>query len=227
MFSDAFPLSLPVCCLRACTCAVRNDFARPTVHARNLFHISAAMYDAWSVYDEVATPWLLGRDDLICPFDELAMSSTLKNRTAVDRIETISFAAMRIILHRFAVSFCACDTADFATFCQFQYAPMLVLFIANILKVPAADVVFMSRNHQEPMQSRRTCRQRWRASGLTACTRWKHPTGPVRRLATILRRATSASASWMGPTRKTATKIPSTSRSVQPEETGTSHGLLS
>jgi hypothetical protein len=30
--------------------AIRNDFARPTVHARNLFHISSAMYDAWSVY---------------------------------------------------------------------------------------------------------------------------------------------------------------------------------
>jgi hypothetical protein len=26
--------------------AIRNDFARPTVHARNLFHISTAMYDA-------------------------------------------------------------------------------------------------------------------------------------------------------------------------------------
>ena len=33
--------------------AIRNDFARPTVHARNLFHISAAMYDAWS-----RLPWL-------------------------------------------------------------------------------------------------------------------------------------------------------------------------
>ncbi len=26
--------------------AIRADFARPTVHARNLFHTSAAMYDA-------------------------------------------------------------------------------------------------------------------------------------------------------------------------------------
>ena len=31
--------------------AIRNDFARPTVHARNIFHISAAMYDAWAVFD--------------------------------------------------------------------------------------------------------------------------------------------------------------------------------
>ena len=29
--------------------AIRNDLARPTVHARNLFHTSAAIYDAWSI----------------------------------------------------------------------------------------------------------------------------------------------------------------------------------
>ena len=32
--------------------SIRNDLARPVVHARNLFHISAAMYDAWSIWDE-------------------------------------------------------------------------------------------------------------------------------------------------------------------------------
>lgn len=40
--------------------AIRNDFARPPIHARNLFHISAAMYDAWAVYDTEARPWLIG-----------------------------------------------------------------------------------------------------------------------------------------------------------------------
>jgi len=34
--------------------AIRNDFARPTVHARNLFHTSIAMYDIWAVFDENA-----------------------------------------------------------------------------------------------------------------------------------------------------------------------------
>jgi hypothetical protein len=28
--------------------AISIDTARPTVHARNLFHLSAAMYDAWA-----------------------------------------------------------------------------------------------------------------------------------------------------------------------------------
>ena len=33
--------------------AIRNDYARPTVHARNLFHFAAAIYDAWTLYDTV------------------------------------------------------------------------------------------------------------------------------------------------------------------------------
>ena len=33
---------------------IRNKFARPTVHARNLFHISIAMYDAWAIYKDEA-----------------------------------------------------------------------------------------------------------------------------------------------------------------------------
>jgi len=42
--------------------AIRNDFARPTVHARNLFHVSVAMYDAWAAYDSVAAPYFLGNN---------------------------------------------------------------------------------------------------------------------------------------------------------------------
>ena len=40
--------------------AIRNDFARPTVHARNLWHTSAAVYDAWAVYDDTSATYLLG-----------------------------------------------------------------------------------------------------------------------------------------------------------------------
>jgi len=31
--------------------AVRLDYPAPTVRSRNLFHLSAAMYDAWAAYD--------------------------------------------------------------------------------------------------------------------------------------------------------------------------------
>ena len=41
--------------------AIRIDFARPTVHARNLFHLSAAMYDAWAAYDDTTSTYLLGQ----------------------------------------------------------------------------------------------------------------------------------------------------------------------
>jgi hypothetical protein len=34
--------------------AIRLDLPRPTVHARNLFHMSAAMWDAWAAYDKTA-----------------------------------------------------------------------------------------------------------------------------------------------------------------------------
>ena len=30
--------------------AIRRDYARPTVHARNLYHVSVAMWDAWAAY---------------------------------------------------------------------------------------------------------------------------------------------------------------------------------
>ena len=34
--------------------AIRRDFPAPTVHARNLYHLSAAMWDAWATYDPIA-----------------------------------------------------------------------------------------------------------------------------------------------------------------------------
>ncbi len=40
--------------------AIRRDFPAPTVHARNLYHVSAAMWDAWAAYDPAAD-WRLRR----------------------------------------------------------------------------------------------------------------------------------------------------------------------
>ena len=82
--------------------AIRNDFARPTVHARNLFHVSAAMYDAWSAYDDVAVPWLLGRErvGVLC---ERLLAATPADVEA-QRQAAVSYAAYRLIAHRFAAS---------------------------------------------------------------------------------------------------------------------------
>ncbi|MDG2072537.1 MAG: FG-GAP-like repeat-containing protein [Pseudomonadales bacterium] len=82
--------------------AIRNDFARPTVHARNLFHTSAAMYDAWAAYDDTAEPWLLGRTraGAACGFDALPVPDDITTA----REEALSYAAYRIVRHRFARS---------------------------------------------------------------------------------------------------------------------------
>ena len=39
--------------------AIRRDTPRPTVHARNLFHTSAAMWDAWVAYQDKASAFLV------------------------------------------------------------------------------------------------------------------------------------------------------------------------
>ncbi len=79
--------------------AIRDDFARPTVHARNLFHTSAAMYDAWATYDDVASPYLLGNtvDGFSCAFDGVPTP----NHVEAARNEALSYAAYRLLRHRF------------------------------------------------------------------------------------------------------------------------------
>jgi hypothetical protein len=82
--------------------AIRKDLARPTVHARNLFHVSAAMYDAWAVYSDSATTYLADQDThgFACPM--AAVDTDVDRQRA--REEAISYAAYRIIRHRFAAS---------------------------------------------------------------------------------------------------------------------------
>lgn len=68
--------------------AISIDTARPTVHARNLFHLSAAMYDAWAAYDPIASQYL-HREKVTAADPEAA------------RREAVSHAAYNILLHRF------------------------------------------------------------------------------------------------------------------------------
>ena len=80
--------------------AIRNDLARPTVHARNLFHISAAMYDAWAVFEQDYTHYLLGKslNGFVSNFDAFLYSHQITGRL---QDQAISFAAYRMIKHRF------------------------------------------------------------------------------------------------------------------------------
>ena len=50
--------------------AIRNDYGRPTVYARNLFHTSIAIYDAWAFYDNKADTYSLGRKVGISAFNK-------------------------------------------------------------------------------------------------------------------------------------------------------------
>jgi len=82
---------------------IRTDFARPPVHARNLFHVSLGMYDAWAAYDETAETFLLGKTvagytaefngipENILPFLDIPAA----------RREAASYAAYRILSHRY------------------------------------------------------------------------------------------------------------------------------
>lgn len=78
---------------------IRNDFARPTVHSRNLFHVSVAMYDAWAAYDTIASPYMLGQSvhGLTIPFNGIEIPQDVE----AAREEAISYAAYRILKHRF------------------------------------------------------------------------------------------------------------------------------
>lgn len=68
--------------------AIRRDLPRPTVHARNLFHTSAAMWDAWAAYDQRAAGVYVKERQTAGDVDSA-------RRTAV------SYAAYRLLAHRY------------------------------------------------------------------------------------------------------------------------------
>ena len=69
--------------------AIRRDVPAPTVHARNLFHTSAAMWDAWAAYDPDAEGYFV---------DEKHEADDVRGA----REAAISYAAYRVLLHRYS-----------------------------------------------------------------------------------------------------------------------------
>ncbi len=82
--------------------AIRLDLARPTVHARNLFHASTITYDAWAVFDDTAQTYLLGNtvNGFSCSLK--GFPDPVDKKSA--REEAISYAAYRLLSHRFTDS---------------------------------------------------------------------------------------------------------------------------
>jgi hypothetical protein len=81
--------------------AIRHDLPDPTKHARTLFHLSAGMWDAWAAYDPAASG--------VFVTEKLEAANPARAR---DR--AVSFAAFRILRHRFAGS--VGEEASFAGF---------------------------------------------------------------------------------------------------------------
>jgi len=70
---------------------IRQVVPAPTVHARNLFQVSAAMWDAWAAYDAVADGYFVHE------------KHETKNVQAA-RETAMSFAAYRVLLHRYSTA---------------------------------------------------------------------------------------------------------------------------
>ncbi len=68
--------------------AVRRDLPAPTVHARNLFHVSAAMWDAWAAYDPTAQGYFV-------------VEKHSADDVSAAREEAMSYAAYRLLTARY------------------------------------------------------------------------------------------------------------------------------
>ncbi|WP_251795464.1 FG-GAP-like repeat-containing protein [Arenibacter sp. N53] len=79
--------------------SIRNDYARPTVHARNLFHTSIAMYDAFTVFNNEAKPYFLGNK--IGNYQVDFSGITIPGNEEAAQKEAMSYACFRLLNHRF------------------------------------------------------------------------------------------------------------------------------
>lgn len=79
--------------------AIRNDYARPTVHARNLFHAGIAMFDSWAVYNQESDYYLLGKN-LNNYYSNFNGFYPIKDQE-IALIETISYAMYNLLKYRF------------------------------------------------------------------------------------------------------------------------------
>ncbi len=79
--------------------AIRNDFARPTVHARNLFHSSVVMYDSWAFFQQGRPTYFLGKS--IKGFEVNMPESPTANEDTEAIREVMSVAMYRLLEYRF------------------------------------------------------------------------------------------------------------------------------
>jgi hypothetical protein len=83
--------------------AIRIDLPRPPVHARNLFHLSVAMWDAWAAY----APTALGY---------LTTEKHTSTNVETDRAEAISYAAYGVLSERYSSTLSVGAATSLASF---------------------------------------------------------------------------------------------------------------
>jgi len=83
--------------------AIRIDLPRPPIHARNLFHLSVAMWDAWAAYDPMAIGYLT---------TEKQTSTNIE----ADRAEAISYAAYGVLSERYSAALSVGAATSLASF---------------------------------------------------------------------------------------------------------------
>lgn len=71
--------------------AIRIDFPAPTVHSRNLYHTSAAMYDAWATFDPVCD-------------GQFVKEKNFAADISAARNEAVSYAAYRVLSDRYQLA---------------------------------------------------------------------------------------------------------------------------
>ena len=90
--------------------AIRNDFARPTVHARNLMHSSMIMYDCWAAYDTTSSEQYflgntIGSFTNVFDFENFApiIPSNSIDKMIAQEV-SMSYGVYRLIKHRYMSS---------------------------------------------------------------------------------------------------------------------------
>ncbi len=104
--------------------SIKRDRVRPPIQARNLFHMSVAMYDAWAAYDPAIRPYF---------FEEKISAKNI----AAARDESISYAAYRVMKSRFTTgtNVVAINAILDAKLAALGYSPLVTTTVGN---TPAA-----------------------------------------------------------------------------------------
>lgn len=109
---------------------IRNDFARPTIHARNLYHHSVICYDAWAIFNPTSPTVFLGQTFHGYPvaFNGISLPQNKEEAREI----AISYASYRFIQNRYS------NSPDY---------PQTLLLANNLMAEYGLDPAFTSTDY--------------------------------------------------------------------------------